>query len=544
MGLSRRISVRMRTALLLLYAGFAALGTYLTFRPTFDSGFTAVQTERGDGMLNHFILENSWLSISDPNYCGTLVTPPFCFPERGTIYYSENLFGSAPVYWALRLIMPYDHAYMWWQIVLSVLNYLAFALVARWFRLSHVLSICGAFLWAFAMVHADQIKHQQMIGRMWMPFAVYYAAAFVTEPAPKTLNRLLGSTFLQCLACFYSGWFLVMGLGVFLPALVVLSTGAMGRLWQFLRGRPVAMLRIVALWGLLMAALFAPYILLNPSSGHRYEDCSGYLPTPAAWITGPSGSRWEQTLAPYSKPVYFECKLFSGFGIDVLMLAAAIHLPFLRRRPQPLLWPIAMAGVITAAVWWGLTISTAPDGDSLWWWVRLLPGGGAVRVVSRVYIVVYLFGSLAALMWLHLVTERIKKDRVRIAVLGAIAAVLIWEQTGVEQLSFERRDFYSLVDQAANDLKGAKVGYVVPRYKDTHGNVATGPYGEVFGMWVGLRANVPVVNGYSGVLPPNFPGLAPMTDDQIRTWLQGRYRGTVRVIDSESPGHRRDVFVE
>ena len=56
----------MRTvALIFLYGAALVGGTYLTFRPTFDSHFAFMQTERGDGLLNHYLLENSWLAVSD-----------------------------------------------------------------------------------------------------------------------------------------------------------------------------------------------------------------------------------------------------------------------------------------------------------------------------------------------------------------------------------------------------------------------------------------------------------------------------------------------
>jgi hypothetical protein len=538
----------MRTAaLVLMYVSLALLGTYQAFRPTIESRFEWAQADRGDGMLNHLILENSWLALTDPDYRGSFATAPFCFPERGTIYYSENLFGGAPLYWALRAVLPLDLAYMWWQIVLNALNFVAFAVIARWLRLSHPIAAVGAFLWAFAVVHLDQIKHQQMIGRLWMPVAVYYAFALVAEPSTKAFNRLLGATFLQCLTCFYTGWFLAVGLGTFIPALVLFSRGSRARLKQFVRERFGAIVRITAVWGLAMAALFAPYVLLNHQTGHEYKECHGLLPTPAAWITGPNGSKWQETLSDYSKPKYYECKLFSGFTMYALMLGAAVHLPFLRRDGErPSLWPLAAAGLTTAVVWWLLTVATAPNGESLWRVVRLFPGGKAVRVVARVYVVVYLFGGLGALVWLQMVTDRIGYVGVRAAVLGFVAAALIWEQTGVEQLCFQRRHFYPHVDRAAADLRGAEVGYVVPRFKDEVMEYR-GPYGTVFAMWVGMRANVPVVNAYSGVLPKGFPGGgdgANMSDDQIREWLRGRYRGAVRVIDSERPGWHREIVVE
>jgi hypothetical protein len=535
------------TGLMLLYAAFAAFGTYTTFRPSFDSGFVSIQTERGDGMLNHLILENSWLALTDPKYCGSLTTAPFWYPTRGTIYYSENLFGAAPLYWALRVVLPYDLAYIWWQIILSACNFAAFAVVARWFRLPHLLALCGAFLWAFAAVHADQIKHQQMIGRLWMPFAVYYAVALATEPSLRAWNRLLGSTFLQCLTCFYTGWFLIVGLGVFLPALVVLRRGARAELNALARANRVAAIRITALWSLAMVALFAPYMIVPPASGHDYSACYNCLPSPAAWLSGTTGTRWEQTLAPCSLPAdpeFDECRLFSGLGVYVLVLAAAVGLPFLPRDRDPALRLLVAAGLLTAVVWWVLTLATAPDGESLWRVVRLLPGGRAVRVVTRVYVVVYLFGTFAGLAWLHLATQRLRPAWLRTGLQAVIAAALIWEQTGVEQPSFERADFYPLVDQVAGDLRGAPLGYVMPRYTDSKGFTLMAANGEVFAMWVGLRANVPVVNGYSGPILPGYPLFQFMTDDQLRTWLRGKYHGTVRVLDPDDPRGAHDVVVE
>jgi hypothetical protein len=385
-----------------------------------------------------------------------------------------------------------------------------------------------------------------MIPRLWMPFGVYYAFVLATAPSLRAWNRLLGSVFLQCLTCFYTGWFLAMGLAVFLPALVATRAGAAADLWRLAWGRRGAAAGVALGWGLAMVALFAPYLVYNASAGHPYEGCHGCLPTTAAWLTGPPAARWEQALAEYSQPKYGECRLFCGFGVYALMLAAALSAPFLDRRRQPALWSLTAAGLLTAAVWWVLTISTAPDGDSLWRWVRYLPGGPAVRVVSRVYVVVYLFGTLAALAWLHMVAERVPNRGLRGGLLGAAAAVLVWEQTGIEKPSFARADFYPLVDRVAADMRGAEVGYVLPRYTDRQGVVWDGPYGEVFAMWVGMRANVPVVNGYSGVLPPGYLPFALLTDDQLRACVRPKVGGRVRVrvLDPDFPDRAHEVVVD
>jgi hypothetical protein len=534
----------MRTATpILLYISALLFGTYLTFRPTFDSGFAYVQTERGDGMLNHYILENSWLALSDPGYRGSFFTAPFYFPAKWNIYYSENLWGAAPAYWALRLVLPYDLAYAWWQILMNVLNFITFAVVARWLKWPHLLALGGAFMWAFAMVHADQIKHQQLIPRFWMPLALYYAIGLVTGPTARMLNRLLGCIFLQCLACVYTGWFLVAGLSVFIPLLIVMRPGSFPALKAFVRANRGSVFRICAGWGLAMVMLFVPYIVVNHDMSRAYSETYGLMPTPSAWIASVPGAKWSATTAPYRAVTSGECSLFSGFTIYALMLATLLGLVRKRDARTPEHALIA-AALLTALVWVLLTLTPWHEGESLWRLVRHAPGGQAIRCVSRVYLVVYLFGSVAALTWLAQVTERIGSAGWRCAVQAVVVGLLVFEQTGHPQGNFARADFYPLVDDTAEHLKGAEVAWVVPAYADTTGYVSTGPYGEVFGMWVGLRANVPVLNGYSGRDPADFPPMGALSDQQIHDWLKGKFRGTVRIVDPSRPGTYRYVVVE
>jgi len=58
------------------------------------------------------------------------------------------------------------------------------------------------------------------------------------------------------------------------------------------------------------------------------------------------------------------------------------------------------------------------------------------------------------------------------------------------------------------------------------------PYqGQLEAMWAGLKANAPVVNGYSGRYPLNYPDWNhTMTPEQLQQWLSGRYSGPVEII--------------
>jgi hypothetical protein len=526
------------------YAAALAFGLYQTFGPTIDSRFARVQTERGDGMLNHFILEHSWQTVSNAAYRGSLFSPVCFFPQKSTLWYSEHLLGAAPFYWILRIGLTHDFAYQWWQIILVGFNFVAFALVARRLGCPHLLAILGGYLWAFGLVHIDQIKHQQMIPRFWMPVAAYYAWSFALVPAARALNRMLACAFLQCITCVYTGWFLVLGLAVFLPLALAFRPGGWAETRTFLQANRRRVILIVGGWFLVHLLAFVPYVVVNADISRAYDDCAGFVPTPSAWITGPPGTPWEHATRPIRGPVTDECWLFCGFGVYALMLAAAAHLYGVRRSDRPAEFALVAAGLITAAVWVLLTLTLRHEGRSLWELVRFIPGATAIRCVSRVYVLVYLFGTLSGLVWLSRVT-RPMKPAVRFAVLGLITAFLIHEQTGYEPRSFEKSDFYSLVDRTAVRVRGADALYIQPVYTDTKGQTLVSVYGEVFAMWVGLRANVPVVNGYSGRLPPGpYPWGSSVNDQSLARWLSGRFRGALMILAPDDPAPPRMLAVE
>ena len=198
---------------------------------------------------------------------------PLLLSRAHTLWYSEHLLGVAPVYWALRLAAGPILAYQWWQIILTALNFVAFAYAARRVGCHCVLALLGAYLWAFALVHLEQVKHQQMIPRFWMPLAASYAWSFALDPSIRWLNRMLACTFLQCISCVYTGWFLVGGLAIFLPLAVALRTGGWAETLRFVKENRRRVALIVGLWIALHLAAFVPYMVVNADISRSYKEC-------------------------------------------------------------------------------------------------------------------------------------------------------------------------------------------------------------------------------------------------------------------------------
>ena len=529
-----------RAPIAVLYLAAVAGGTYGAFRPTFASGFALVQTDPGDTVLNHYVLEHTWQAVSNPGYRGTVWSPPFFYPTPLVLAYSENLLGAAPVYWLLRLGLPDVLAFQVWMIVLNALNFVAFAAVARWLGCGHGPAVFGGFLWAFALVHVEQIRHQQLIPRFWMPVAVYHAWRLAAGPNLRSLNRLAGCVVLQTVTGIYAGWFLAFGLVAFLPLAAAARPGGVRDLLRFARERGWAALGVGGLWAAALLAFLTPYFLAHGTAGWDYEkECAMRLPLPAGWLAGPPGSRWYDTIRPHRAGIRFEGLLFCGFGLYALAAAAAAHAWATRRDPgRSRELAFAGAALAAAAVLVVVTLNLS-DGTSGWSVARFIPGGKAIRCVARVYLAVYLLADLAVVLWLKVLLDRVRNRWVRAAVFAALAGPVVFEQTGFEPEAFPAAAVYPAADALAEAFRGADAGYLVPR---------SGPdrvYDEVIAMWAGLRANVPVVNGYSSRYPPGYPiDIHDDIDESLRGWLRGRFRGRVAVVDPAHPGRVRYVVVE
>jgi hypothetical protein len=495
------------------------LGLCIAFGPTIASGFGRMQADAGDTLLNHYILEHEWQCLTRADYVGTWWSPPCFFPEPLTLAYSENLFGTAPVYWLLRTACSETLAFQLWMMVIASVTYAVMAWTLQRLDAGLILAALGAYLFAFGLPRLTQIGHQQLLPQIFGPPAVLFTWQFLRAPALGSLGSALVTSYLQILSSIYLGWFLVLGLAIFCAVQLVIDRETAKRVWAFLRRRWAAASALTGAWSALVIALFAVYAEANRGFHRPYSEVLEQVPRPMTWLaTAPHGV-WFSVLPEAWRETNSELWLFPGV-VPLVLFGVGFAIALSRAR---IVGPMPIGCLVTAGflMLLALRVGDLSPWHAVWKWA---PGAQAIRAVGRVWTVIALFalcGSLPA------IARSI--DRKRLVWLGPIVllfAVIEQMPLGAELPSFDVGAWNAGVTSIASRMQQGQP-YLV---RSAPG--LTPHQSQLAAMWAGMKANAPVVNGYSGRYPLQYPDWnRPMTDAQLHEWLQGRFVGTVAILD-------------
>jgi hypothetical protein len=509
-----------RIAIVGFHALVIAAGLWIAFRPMLASRFALLQTDPGDTLLNHYILEHTWKCVSDSEYVGLLWSPPCFYPQPITLAYSENLLGTAPIYWAYRLTIAELASFQLWMLTVSALTYVSMAWTLRRFGVSHLLTALGALAFAFGLPRVNQLCHQQLLPAMFMPPAVYFAWRLLESPSLSVFTALLCLLVLQLLTSIYLGWFLMISIGAFVVVGVLRNQTWRTQCLQFARERWPSITAMFLLGATAATTFLFPYVQSNRGFRRHYAEVAPMIPSARSWLSPPPSSWWADVLPSVEGPLAHEHHNFPGLALPVLLVAGLALSSFGRPGRN---CPAAPAGpTLTTAVVL-VIVSLAIADHSFWRYVHsYLPGAKAIRAVARIFTVVYLFAWIAALIpvdrWLR------GRGRAGFAIAGVLLLVGAAEQYHPRLAAFDPAPFHAEVERLAKEMHGASAVYVEPE-RETHFWTS-----QLAAMWAGMKARVPVVNGYSGRTPKRYPDMAMiMSDHDVRNWV-GAGRPEVRRV--------------
>ncbi len=519
----------------LVFFAIAVLGLIRSYQPTIASGFRLMQPDPGDSIFLNYVLEHGYRAIFRAGYPYSYWSPGFFYPQTGVLSYSETLAGTLPVYAGLRLFLRPDTAFQAWMIVMSLLSYVAFVYVGERLAIHPILSSLCGFIYAFGMCRVDHLGHFQLAPAFPIPLAILVTWRLLMAPKVGQIMALILLICYQLLCSVYLGWFLALGI------LWIIGIGLTGRrfrgaLWRSLRGRfwVVGLTAFTAVW--VMWFWLRPYRNVQKELGGRpWAEVSALIPTGGSWFTAPRSSVYGSWLwhPPQDSPFFWEHVLFPGIVPVVLFVAGGAFLASRRRAgveeegPARVLGLAVLGLVVTCLQASWATSQGRRVVVTLWRVVfDVVPGGEAIRVVGRVWTVVMPLALLCGAFGLsRMLRERVRENAMRGAVLGLLVAFGIWEQ-GLKSLpTYDKLEFRRAVDRVARQFEGhCQVGYVRVRAGENF------VIQQLVGMWAGLEAGIPVVNGYSGNRPEGYGEVwQERSQEEVERWM-GNIHQSVCVV--------------
>ncbi len=470
-------------------------------------GFAKMPGDIGDARLNNYFLENVYQFFA--GNAVSLWHLPFFFPFPYVLGFSDNLFGSAPVYALARLITgKADTAYQVWFFTGYAANFGAAYYALRRLNGSVLAASIGAVIFAFALPTTTHVGHAQLHYRFGLPLAIVFFAEFLT--VKKWRSLVISGAWLvwQFYAGVYIGFF----------ALLLMATMSMAYVGSALleRERPIRDMlkdfrsswqsqsrqqKLVALGGfgfllLLLAILFYPYLQVANLYGAKrsWGEIATMLPRPQSFFLSDSSFLWatQGSRIFAGIPMRHEHQMF--VGLVPLLLALAGFFVGSRARCGAT-FPL-MSGMLGIAV----VLTLYVGGFSLWYLFHKLPLASAIRAMTRLDQALLFPIAYLAVVAVDYFRTQFKWGLTAVFVL--ILPLLIFE-SGMTAMSTSlkqawRQRLLELESGFPKNLPTDAILFFAQR---------SGPFyaDELDAMWVSYAHGVKTMNGFSGIHPPG-PG--------------------------------------
>jgi hypothetical protein len=496
----------------------AALTAALTYPIAFRLGHVG-RVDNGDGKLS--IWNVAWVARTLPTDPWHVFDANIFYPHRGTLAYSENNLGAGalavPVYWATHNPYAALNAAL---LVAFVLSATGMFYLVRYLTGDRRAAAVSAIAFAFCPFVFAHTAHIQLLMTAGLPFTMLAFQRLADGPGAGRGAALGAAMAAQAICCGYYGVFVCLMTG-FAILVVAVSRGlwADRRYWI-----AVAIAALVAI--LLVTPAFLPYVTLQRGAGFRRE-LKDAVPYSARWSDYLASSSYAHAWMLSHLPEWTEVSfpgfvalIFGGWGAWIAV----------RERRRELL--AVYGGLTLLAVW-------ASFGPKAW-------------LYSALYHAVPMFAWLRAP-----------------ARFGLIAGFGLSVLAGVGIAAWLRRTrrpglvTAALVILAAGELAVPIHMPEVPPVEPVYRTLATLPRGPVIEMpffypEVGLFQHtkymlastahwMPLVNGYSDYIPPDFYEhvmlLAPFPSrDAFKILEPNRVRYAVFHMNGYNTENRNDVL--
>jgi hypothetical protein len=460
---------------------FVALSLAWTW-PLATQFASRVAFDPGDPMLNAWIL---WWNAQEIPFSDAWWNPPIFYPMRGALTLSEHLAGVGVFTTPIILLggspaIAYNTALL---LSAALSGFFTYLLVSR-LTGSAAAALCAGLAFAFAPFRAGQLSHLQVLCAQWMPLMLLGLHAYIDTGRRKWLALFGGSWILQALSNGYYLLFVPVLVGVWICWFVLAA-----RRWR--QAGEIAVAWVLSSLALLPTVLKYREIhealgLHRPLREIRFfsgEALSFLKPAPMLEF-------WPVLGVPA-----VEDFLFPGLTIVAVILAASVSLARsgVNSATGAPMRRLFLFYVFAALLMAALTLGPAPPEEGMRRWLRpyhwlyFLPGFDGLRVPVRFAMLMALCLAVAGGIGLsaHMPVHR----RARVAIVAVVAIGLLADGA-IQALT-------GSPPPGRVDLPPVRADAVLELPPDNR-SVSRAA------MYRAIAHGLPVINGYSGYIPPHY----------------------------------------
>jgi hypothetical protein len=402
--------------------------------------FGGIPGDLADARLANCILEHDYQSMLG---YARLFSPSQFYPAEGTLVYSDNHFGTAPVYAVFRQTgVSMERAFQLWLITIVALNAGAVLFLFRRLRVSDSIACPLVFFAASSASLVAKCGHPQVLPYFPFVFALAYLLEFFRTGNARALGIALLWWAYQNACYLYDGFFAILIFGT-LAVLFCVKLGV-NDIWREFRdslrdGRRVPILFLVSSVAIL-AFIYTPYVIFNAHFGTRpLEELAMLAPNLGAWFSAASTSLFYPHQTFYKIGAYAgENTLFSGWFVLAIVLVAFVAGAVAKTRVLQEAHLLAAVSLIIIAA---ITTWHGQHRNAYLWLVGHVPSLRAFRSFARIGYLLFVVEAAAAGLFLEYLYRGANSRWGR----SAVSCVAI--AAAVEQLSFGQAHYLPWVAQ-------------------------------------------------------------------------------------------------
>ena len=541
MKLSRRTS-----SLITLLLAIA--GTVQYHSAQFLSWFDTFPGDRGDARGFVYFLEHWYQSLLGRS---SLLSPAIFYPTKGTLAYSDLLFGFAVPYSFFRLVG--FSVFTSVQLAIILITFLsfwtAFYLLYKVLNFRLAASCAGAMFFAFSSPKFLQTIHLQLQFVVLLPliFALVITFAKQVDTMSQRKAAILAALTALCLnlqlaTVFYYAWYLAVWTTIFLILALVFSPTrrfiitVIRRFWRALMIGAAAF--IVSFLPILL--LYIP--TMRAGQWYEYEWLLEMVPDWRSILSMGAGNyvwgRLGAALLPSPlNTTWGELQIGIGLVPSLTWIVLTVlAIWWIIRRRKTAVQPLSpTTNRELAMLFFGLMILATTlfyfigfrySGRSPWIYVyNYFPAAAAIRAVARYVLFLTLPMSIAFAYVLHKGLEYAGGKRALTAGLIGLAAFGVFEQFGLNKIG--GTGFSTRIEEAYLKTMAAKVPgdceafYVAAGQHPTH-SIAEYQYD---GMMLSMISKVPTLNASSSQFPRDWNFYFVTNADyetRVKEWIESQ----------------------